>query len=123
MTRIQRMENKCQIVTMRMGPKNCRQRAIQRPFSTSRTLRDVAALQSGARAAGKRLSTLTLQTDVRFANAAAQSAFAEELANTLAVLAARYHDAAAEGGRTFRFTIAGHPAPPAESDPNPSEAE
>jgi DNA-binding transcriptional ArsR family regulator len=80
----------------------------------AKTLRDVALLQEGARQAGRKLPTMTLQTDVRFANAAAQSAFAEDLANALAQLVSRYHDEAAEGARTFRFTLTGHPAPASE---------
>jgi DNA-binding transcriptional ArsR family regulator len=111
-----------------LGPMGADPSSIRDRFSSAyqvavmaRTLRDVAVLQGRARDAGKKLPTLTLQTDIRFANAAAQGAFAEELANALAGLAARYHDEAAERGRTFRFTVAGHPAPLDTTDPNPSE--
>jgi DNA-binding transcriptional ArsR family regulator len=101
-----------------LGPVEADPGSIRDRFSSAyqvavmaRTLRDVAELQGRARDAGKKLPTLTLQTDVRFANAAAQGAFAEELTNALAALVAKYHDDAAERGRTFRFTVAGHPAP------------
>ena len=77
---------------------------------TARTLRDVGELDERAQKAGKRLATLTLETEVRFASADARAAFAEELAAAFAQLASRYHDAQAPGGRAFRFVVAGHPA-------------
>lgn len=76
----------------------------------SRTLRDVGELDERAQKTGKRLATLTLESEVRFASADARAAFAEELAAAVARLAARYHDEKAPAGRTFRFVVAGHPA-------------
>jgi DNA-binding transcriptional ArsR family regulator len=72
-------------------------------------VRDVAVLRARARAAGKRLPTLTLAADVRFASAESRHAFAEELANELARLTAKYHDEAAPGGRLFRFFLGAYP--------------
>ena len=69
----------------------------------SQAIADLARLRAGARAADKPLPTLTLEVDVRFADAAARSAFAEELGEAVAVLAARYHDEKAPGGRTFKL--------------------
>ena len=69
-----------------------------------------ASVDERAQKAGKRLATLTLETEVRFASVDARAAFAEELASTVARLTAQYHDAQAPGGRAFRFVIAGHPA-------------
>jgi DNA-binding transcriptional ArsR family regulator len=95
---------------------------VQDRFSTayllaaaSRTIGEVAELQQQATKAGKHLATLTLETEVRFASASTQQAFGAELAECLATLVARYHDAEAPGGRRFRFLISGHPAlhPPA----------
>jgi siderophore synthetase component len=90
--------------------------------ATARTLRDLAILQGRAADAGKRLPTLTLETEVRFTSPEAQRAFAAELTEALSSLAARYHQAATPGGRSFRFVLAGHPvlskgleAPPASS--------
>lgn len=100
-----------------LGPLEADPAAIRDRFSStyqvavlSRSLRDLAELRERARSAGKKLPTMTLQADVRFADAAAQSGFAEELANAVAGLVAKYHDAEAPGGRTFRFTLTGHPA-------------
>ena len=78
--------------------------------ATARTLRDVAILQASAARAGKRLPTLTLESEVRFASAEDQSAFARELMDAVTQLAARYHQALAPDGRTFRFVLTGHPA-------------
>jgi DNA-binding transcriptional ArsR family regulator len=77
--------------------------------AASRTIGDVADLQQRAHAAGKRLPTLTIETEIRFASAATQHAFASELADTLAALVARYHDPDTPYGRTFRVTVTGHP--------------
>jgi DNA-binding transcriptional ArsR family regulator len=77
--------------------------------AAARAMRDVAALQAGATRAGKRLSTFTLETDVRFATAEARAQFAEELANAIAALAARYHDDRNPRGRRFRVLAAIHP--------------
>jgi DNA-binding transcriptional ArsR family regulator len=78
--------------------------------AAARTVRDLAILQVGATMAGKRLPTLTLETEVRFTSPEAQRAFARELTDAVMDLAARYHQAHAPEGRTFRFLLAGHPA-------------
>jgi DNA-binding transcriptional ArsR family regulator len=82
--------------------------------AAGRAIRDVAALDAGARAAGRRIATLTLEADVRFASAASRAAFAEELADAVARIAAKYHDARAPGGRRFRLLAAVHPTPTTE---------
>ena len=78
--------------------------------AAARMVRDLGILQAGAAKAGKRLPTLTLETEVRFASPEEQSAFARELTEAVLELAARYHQAHAPEGRTFRFVLAGHPA-------------
>jgi len=77
---------------------------------TAGTLRDVGELDERAQKAGKRLATLTLETEVRVASAEARGAFADELAGAVARLVSQYHDAQAPAGRSFRFVVAGHPA-------------
>jgi DNA-binding transcriptional ArsR family regulator len=91
--------------------------AIQDRFSSSyqlatlsHSLRELAELQRGAEKARKSLPTLTLGTEVRFASAERRAAFAEELAEAVARLAARYQDSS-PGSRAFRIVLAGHPAP------------
>jgi DNA-binding transcriptional ArsR family regulator len=81
--------------------------------AAGRIIRDLAALEDKAKREGKRVATLTLEADVRFADAGARARFAEELAEAVARLAARYHDDRAPGGRRFRLLAAVHPAPAA----------
>ncbi len=102
-----------------LGPLGARPDRIRDRFSgdylvavAAQTMRDVGALQEQAAQAGKLLATLTLQTDVRFASAQDQSAFAQELTESLTQLAKRYHRPDAEGGRTFRLVVGGYPSPP-----------
>lgn len=73
------------------------------------TIREVAALREKAGASGKSLATFTLQVDVRFRDAAARAAFADELAQAVAGLVEKHHDARAAGGRWMRFAVTGHP--------------
>jgi hypothetical protein len=77
-----------------------------------RALNDLATLGRAAAARGKRVPTLTLETDVRFATPADQRRFADELATALTALAARYHRPDAPQGRTFRVFACSYPAVP-----------
>jgi DNA-binding transcriptional ArsR family regulator len=76
----------------------------------AKAIRELSVLRSRAEKAGKRLATLTLQTEVRFASAADRNSFAEELAKALGYLSAKYNHEKAEGGRTFQFFVGGYPA-------------
>ncbi len=78
--------------------------------AAARIIRELASLAVQAAAASKRLSTITMETEIRFRSAEDRTACAEELANTLARLTAQYHDPNAPGGRTFRFVVGGYPA-------------
>jgi DNA-binding transcriptional ArsR family regulator len=91
--------------------------------STAQTLRDVTSLEARAREQNKRLSTLTLESEIRFSTAAARAAFAEELTAAIAVLVARYHDDHAPAGRRFRMLTVVHPsaAVPDASAPSTKE--
>lgn len=77
--------------------------------SAARAVRDVAALDARAEEEGKRLATITLQSDIRFASAESRASFAEELTHALARLTARYHDEHALGARTYRLTAFAYP--------------
>jgi DNA-binding transcriptional ArsR family regulator len=79
--------------------------------AAGRAIQDVAVLEDRARKEGKRIATLTLEADVRFANAGSRAKFAEELAEAVARIAAKYHDDRAPGGRRFRLLAAVHPVP------------
>jgi DNA-binding transcriptional ArsR family regulator len=76
----------------------------------ARLISEVAEQRSAAERAGKRLATMTVETEVRFATPGAQSAFADELAQAMAAVVAKYHDDLTPGGRRYRFIIGGYPA-------------
>src|SRR3954451_18065008 len=80
-----------------------------------RALNDLAALGRAAAARGKRVPTLTLETDVRFATPDDQRRFADELTTALSTLAAKYHHPDAPQGRTFRVFACGYPAVPSRA--------
>lgn len=75
-----------------------------------RALTDLASLGRAAVARGKRVPTLTVETEVRFATPADQRAFADDLAKALTRLGAKYHRPDATDGRTFRVFAGGYPA-------------
>jgi DNA-binding transcriptional ArsR family regulator len=77
--------------------------------TAGRAIREVASLEARARREGKRLATFTMDADIRFASAESRAAFAEELSDAVARLAAKYHDEQAPGGRPFRVLAAVHP--------------
>lgn len=103
-----------------LGELGSRPEAVQDRFSSayqiavaSQAIADLAALRTGAAAAQKVLPTLTMEVEVRFADAQARSAFAQELGEALAALVRKYHDERAADGRTFRLYLGSYPKPPA----------
>jgi DNA-binding transcriptional ArsR family regulator len=83
----------------------------------ARVVREVGDLGRRAELAGKRLATLSLDTQVRFRSAADRARFTRELADAVAGLVARYHDADAPGGRAYRLIVAAHPLPTPATQP------
>lgn len=77
----------------------------------ARTVREVGALWRRSREREQRLATLSIDTVIRFRSPQERAAFTEELASVIATIAARYHDAIAEGGRPHRLVLAAYPAP------------
>jgi DNA-binding transcriptional ArsR family regulator len=90
--------------------------------AASRVLEEVGALRPAAEAAGKKLPTLTLQAEVRFASARSQNEFLEELVASFSDLVDRHHRPHASAGRTFRLSLLGHPAVASEPAASPSPA-
>jgi len=91
--------------------------ALQDRFSSTyllaaatRVIQEVSALRPRAEAAGKKLPTLSLQTEVRFASARSQNQFLEELLTSFAELIQKHHQPDAAAGRSFRISVFGHPA-------------
>jgi DNA-binding transcriptional ArsR family regulator len=74
----------------------------------ARLVREVGALVGSRR----RVATLTLDTEIRFATAAARAAFADELTRAVTALVARHHD---PRGAPHRLVVAAHPIPEEES--------
>lgn len=89
--------------------------------AAAQVIREVAALREGAARADKQLPTLTLRADVRFASPEAQHRFAADLATAVADLIARYHDADAPEGRTFRLVTGAYPAPMGTAESTPAQ--
>jgi len=83
----------------------------------ARVIREVGDLVRRATAAGKRLATLSVDTEVRFRSAADRAAFSRELTEAIATLVSKYHDESAPGGRAHRLVVVAHPLP------QPSEPE
>jgi DNA-binding transcriptional ArsR family regulator len=76
----------------------------------ARTIQEVSALDTRARREQKRLATLAIDAEIRFASADTRAAFAAELSDAIGNLVAKYHDDAAAGGRRFRLLAVVHPA-------------
>ena len=77
--------------------------------TAARIIRELAGLAARARKAQKRVATLTLETEIRFASAASRDAFTEELTAAIGSLTAKYHDGNSSEGRTFRLIAASYP--------------
>jgi DNA-binding transcriptional ArsR family regulator len=73
-----------------------------------RAVREVGGLLRDAGAAGKRLPTMAIDTEIRFRSPEDRAAFADQLTNAVVELAARYHH---DDGRPHRLLVAAHPRP------------
>ena len=82
----------------------------------ARMVREVGALVRRADDEGKRLATLSIDSEVRFRNAADRAAFSAELTEAIASLVSKYHDGSAPHGRDHRLVVVAHPyATPSDS--------
>jgi DNA-binding transcriptional ArsR family regulator len=73
-----------------------------------RVVSEVGRLARRAGAAGRRLPTMAIDTEIGFASADARAAFADELTAAVLDLAARYHH---DDGRPHRLVVAAYPTP------------
>jgi DNA-binding transcriptional ArsR family regulator len=73
-----------------------------------RMVREVGSLARRAADAGKRLPTMTIDTEIGFRSAEDRAAFADDLTAAVLELAARYHH---DDGRPHRLLVAAHPKP------------
>ncbi len=86
----------------------------------ARIIREVADLVRRADIAGKRLATLSVDTEVRFRSPTDRAAFSQELTTAIAKLVSKYHDESAPGGRAHRLVIMAHPLPTKSDSREPS---
>src|SRR5579863_2404471 len=84
----------------------------------ARAIRDLAWLSVRAAAAKKRVSTMAMDVDIRFATPESRAAFAQEFSAFMAKLAAKYHSAE---GRSFRLIAGVYPAITSASTPEPGD--
>lgn len=86
----------------------------------ARVVREVSGLLRLATKTGKRLATLSIDTEIRFRSATERADFSRELAAYVATLAARYHAPKSAGGRLHRLVVVAHPI--ADTEPTPPTA-
>ncbi len=85
--------------------------------AAARTLGEVARAARDAEHEGKRLSTLTIASDVRFETAAQRERFAAEIESAIERIVAEHtspyetHDGSPGAGRPYRLVVACHPVP------------
>ena len=77
----------------------------------ARIIREVADLVSRAEQAGKRLATLSVDTEISFRSATERAAFSAELTEAIAQLVSKYHSDGAPGARAHRLVVMAHPLP------------
>ena len=77
--------------------------------TATKLIRDLVVLGDRANAVKQRLATFTLDCEIGFASPAAFRAFTEELASTVARLAAKFDSGDAKS-RRFRLVLGSHPA-------------
>ncbi len=86
----------------------------------ARLVREVGELVRRASDTGKRLATLGVDAEIRFRSAADRAAFTQELTEAIALLASKYHDESAPGGRAHRLVVVAHPLNQAPAAKEPS---
>lgn len=77
----------------------------------ARVVREMGDLVRRAKETGKRLATLSLDTEVRFRSPTDRAAFSNELTEAVTKLVSKYHDVSAPGGRAHRLVVVAHPLP------------
>jgi DNA-binding transcriptional ArsR family regulator len=76
----------------------------------ARVVQEVSDLVRRAREAGKGLATLSIDTEISFRSPEDRAAFTAELTQSVAALAARYHNES-PGSRAHRLVVVSHPLP------------
>jgi DNA-binding transcriptional ArsR family regulator len=91
-------------------------RRVQDKFSSeylmalaAQVAREVGEARGAAERAGKPLATLSTEVEIRLRSPREREAFAAELVETIARLAAKYHDENHPDGRTYRLVVGAYP--------------
>lgn len=77
----------------------------------ARIVREVSHFLRRSAETGKRLATLSIDTEIRFASPEARARFSSELVAAVNDMARRYHDESAPGGRRHRLVFVAYPTP------------
>ncbi len=93
------------------GRENDRLSATYLIALAARVIREMGRFLHLAQETGKRLPTLSIDTEVRFRSAADRAAFTQELTDVVNKLVSRYHDARVAGGRAHRLVALAYPKP------------
>jgi DNA-binding transcriptional ArsR family regulator len=80
----------------------------------ARMIREVGDLVRRAKETGKRLATLSLDTEIRFRSPTERAAFTAELTEAIATLVSKDHDPSTPGGRSHRLVVVAHPSQQSE---------
>ncbi len=84
---------------------------------------DLVTLRRRADAADKRLATLAIEAELRFASPAARKAFTADLVTAVESVIARHDQPDAPRGRSFRVVLGAYPRPPADAAASGSGAD
>jgi DNA-binding transcriptional ArsR family regulator len=76
--------------------------------TAGQVIRHVAVLRERAAAVDERLATFTMETEARFRSPAAFRSFVDELAKSIARIAAKYDDPSSKS-RRFKVVVGSHP--------------
>lgn len=79
--------------------------------AAARSIKEISLLLARSAQSGKRLATLTLDVEIRFASPSTRAKFAQDLTAAVATLVEKYHDEHAPGGRTCRLVASAYPKP------------
>ena len=77
----------------------------------ARVVRELSQFLRRAAETGKRLATLSVDTEIRFSSPEARARFSSELVAAINGLARRYHDESTPRGRRHRLVVVAYPAP------------
>lgn len=114
--RVLRATAACYVVSpAAIGPNGARPEQVSDRLSAGylttlagRTMHEVGTLANAAEAAGQRLPTFSIDTEVGFRSAEDRTAFADGLTAAVLELVSRYHH---DDGRRYRVVVGAHPKP------------